>query len=78
MSESAATATATASAEKKLWPELVGEDGESAKKTIESENPNLKVTVGRDGSPMTLDYRTNRVRIWVDEKGLVVYTPTIG
>ncbi|KAK8702978.1 hypothetical protein V6N13_021312 [Hibiscus sabdariffa] len=81
MSESPATATATATAtaaEKKSWPELVGKDGECAKKTIESENPNLTVIVARDGSPMTMDFRTNRVRVWVDEKGLVVRTPTVG
>ncbi|KAK8693113.1 hypothetical protein V6N13_070707 [Hibiscus sabdariffa] len=74
MSESPATATATA----EVVAGVGRKDGECAKKTIESENPNLTVVVARDGSPMTMDFRTNRVRVWVDEKGLVARTPTIG
>ncbi|MBA0560333.1 hypothetical protein Golob_017237 [Gossypium lobatum] len=64
--------------EKKSWPELVGTNGESAKETIERENRNVKAVVLLDGSPATMDFRSNRVQVWVDGNGLVVRAPTIG
>ncbi|MBA0686248.1 hypothetical protein Goari_013859, partial [Gossypium aridum] len=48
--------------EKKSWPELVGTNGESAKETIERENRNVKAVVLLDGSPATMDFRSNRVQ----------------
>lgn len=30
-----------------------------------------------DGSPVTLDYRTDRVRVFVDKNGIVTETPVI-
>ncbi|KAL4363857.1 hypothetical protein GQ457_04G027470 [Hibiscus cannabinus] len=63
---------------KKSWPELVGTKGESAKETIHKENSDLNVLVLKDGSATTRDFRPNRVRVFVDENGLVVRAPTIG
>ena len=31
-----------------------------------------------EGSPVTLDYRMDRVRVFVDTKGIVRNTPTVG
>ena len=63
---------------KKEWPELVGMDGEEAAKKIREENPGLDVSVLQVGSPVTLDFRTDRVRIFVDCNGKVAQPPTIG
>lgn len=64
---------------KKEWPELVGKDGQEAAKIIKEENPCLKeVIVLPDGSQVTQDYRTDRVRIFVDCNDKVVRTPVIG
>ncbi|OMP09307.1 Proteinase inhibitor I13, potato inhibitor I [Corchorus olitorius] len=54
---------------KSSWPELVGENGETAKTTIETENPYLDVDVVQQGIPIFLDYRSNRVHVFVDEQG---------
>ncbi|XVE72986.1 hypothetical protein DITRI_Ditri11bG0081900 [Diplodiscus trichospermus] len=63
---------------KNSWPELVGEKGETAKAAIESENPNVGATVLLEGTPVTRDFRCNRVWVWVNENGQVVRVPTIG
>jgi len=60
------------------WPELVGKTGAEAKATIEEENPSLQVVIVPYGSVVTADYRTDRVRIYVDVEGIVVETPRIG
>ncbi len=31
----------------------------------------------KEGSPMTMDYRTDRVRVIVNERGIVTRVPTI-
>ncbi|KMT10314.1 hypothetical protein BVRB_5g120650 [Beta vulgaris subsp. vulgaris] len=66
------------SQEKTQWPELVGENGKEAAKIIEKENPSLHTIVLLIGSPVTKDYRTDRVRIFVDCKGIVGPIPRIG
>ncbi|KAK8693965.1 hypothetical protein V6N13_071535 [Hibiscus sabdariffa] len=62
---------------KSSWPELVGTNGERAKATIERENPNVGAIVLRDGTPVTRDFRCDRVWVWVDANGRVVRTPII-
>ena len=32
----------------------------------------------KEGSMVTMDYRTDRVRVFVDSKGIVKQTPTVG
>ncbi|KAI3939990.1 hypothetical protein MKW98_029766 [Papaver atlanticum] len=63
---------------KSSWPELVGCRGKTAENTIEYENRNVNAIVIPEGSPVTLDLRCDRVRVFVDKTGKVVQTPVIG
>lgn len=64
--------------QKKEWPELVGKDATEAKELLEKET-NLSVFLVPTGSAMTMDYRTNRVRISFDSAtNKVVKTPRVG
>ncbi|KAF8394317.1 hypothetical protein HHK36_020524 [Tetracentron sinense] len=63
---------------KNSWPELVGENGETAAAKIEKENHNVDAIVLLEGTPVTKDFRCNRVWVWVDEKGNVTRAPRIG
>ncbi|KAE8676220.1 Inhibitor of trypsin and hageman factor [Hibiscus syriacus] len=63
---------------KNSWPELVGTNGESAKTTIENENPDVAAIVLLDGTQVTTDFRCDRVWVWVDRNGQVVRAPRIG
>lgn len=61
------------------WPNLVGMPGQQAKDTIERENTELTlVVIIPDGSPVTADYREDRVRIFVDNDGKVTQIPRVG
>jgi ABC-type glycerol-3-phosphate transport system substrate-binding protein len=60
------------------FPELVGLPGEEAKADLEKKYPNLSVVVVPDGSPVTMDYRDDRVRIFINDEGKVGYPPRIG
>ncbi|KNA21305.1 hypothetical protein SOVF_043910 [Spinacia oleracea] len=63
---------------KKSWPELVGKDGNEAAEIIKSENCFVKLTVVLlEGTPVTKDFRCDRVRVFVDACGKVVETPVI-
>ncbi|KAI3668058.1 hypothetical protein L6452_43133 [Arctium lappa] len=59
------------------WPELVGKNGEDAAVKIEQENPHVHAIVILDGTPVTKDFRCDRVRVWVDCHGTVIRTPII-
>ena len=75
----ASSGSGTMSADTKTsWPELVNVSGESAKKLIEEANPNLKVQIVPENSMVTMDYRMDRVRIFVDANGMVSKPPRIG
>ncbi|KAJ0247401.1 hypothetical protein HA466_0168170 [Hirschfeldia incana] len=65
---------------KTSWPELVGSDGRYAASVIECENPGVKAIVILQGSPVTFDFRCDRVWVWVDKEvdGTVVGVPTVG
>eukprot|EP00041_Stephanoeca_diplocostata_P006948 m.96108 g.96108 ORF g.96108 m.96108 type:complete len:181 (+) comp16636_c0_seq2:201-743(+) len=64
---------------KKEWPELVGVNGKQAAQTIRDERPDLtRVEVVPADSMMTMDFRLDRVRVMVDEKGVVTQTPHLG
>ncbi|ESN93030.1 hypothetical protein HELRODRAFT_69476 [Helobdella robusta] len=64
---------------KTSWPELVGKCGEEAKAIVLRERPDLsEVEVIRDNSPVTMDYREDRVRIFTDEHGKVSCPPSCG
>ena len=68
--------------EKESWPELVGYNGKEAAAIIEKANPCLHTYICPydqiSANCNTLDYRTDRVRIVVNEKGIVKLVPRIG
>ncbi|CAK9318709.1 unnamed protein product [Citrullus colocynthis] len=64
---------------KSSWPELVGKAGKEAEKIIEKENPLVDAIIVDEGSMVILDFRCDRVWVWVDSKtGVVTRTPFIG
>ncbi|KAK1428381.1 hypothetical protein QVD17_17214 [Tagetes erecta] len=63
---------------KSSWPELVGSTGDAAAAKIEEENPLVDAIVLRDGTPVTADFRCDRVRVWVNSSRVVVRPPNIG
>ncbi|KAL3849943.1 hypothetical protein ACJIZ3_011825 [Penstemon smallii] len=65
------------STRKNEWPELVGAKGEAAAAVIERENPHVNAIVLKDGTPVTRDFRCDRVWVWVDKHGIVVRPPRI-
>eukprot|EP00539_Tryblionella_compressa_P015231 CAMPEP_0178835808 /NCGR_PEP_ID=MMETSP0746-20121128/11830_1 /TAXON_ID=913974 /ORGANISM="Nitzschia punctata, Strain CCMP561" /LENGTH=67 /DNA_ID=CAMNT_0020498419 /DNA_START=196 /DNA_END=399 /DNA_ORIENTATION=- len=60
------------------FPELTGLPGEEAKAKIEKEYPSLLVQVIPEDSMVTMDYREDRVRIFVDASGKVARDPRPG
>jgi len=64
------------------WPDVVGQTGTQAKAEIESSCVDggeiLDVQIVKDGGMVTMDYRTDRVRVWVDGNGVVVRAPIVG
>jgi hypothetical protein len=67
-----------ASSTKGSWPELVGKTGEEAKAAIKKERPELDVHVLPNNSMVTMDFRTDRVRIFVDDHKKVTNAPKCG
>lgn len=65
---------------RRQWPELVGKDGEEAKQVIiATGGPGIKsVDIIPEGSMVTFDFRSDRVRISVDSCGKVAKTPIVG
>ena len=61
--------------QKTQWPELVGQPGEEAKATIEQAGYKLVQIVQLGKQVVTMDYRQDRVRIWVDDGGKVGACP---
>ncbi|CAF1476115.1 unnamed protein product [Adineta steineri] len=68
----------TPSVSKQQWPELVGEKGEDAVKIIKQETGFTNVVTVQQGSPVTMDFRTDRVRVIITDKDIVATIPTIG
>ncbi|KAL1547154.1 hypothetical protein AAHA92_23661 [Salvia divinorum] len=63
---------------KTSWPELVGKNGDDAAAVVESENRHVNAIVLKDGTPVTRDFRCDRVWVWVDDHGVVVRAPKVG
>jgi len=72
---STATAAPECGGPKTSWPEVVGLSVEEAKKVILKDKPDADIVVLPTGSPVTMDYRPNRVHIFVDT---VAQTPHVG
>ncbi|WOG94269.1 hypothetical protein DCAR_0313562 [Daucus carota subsp. sativus] len=62
---------------KALWPELVGQKGNVAAAKIQKENPRVHAIVLPEGSATTMDFRCDRVWVFVNKYGLVVAPPQI-
>ncbi|XP_006363669.1 trypsin inhibitor 1-like [Solanum tuberosum] len=64
---------------KDTWPELLGVPARLARETIQKENPRL-TNVGNvlNGSPVTQDFRCDRVRLFVNVLDFVVQIPRVG
>jgi len=60
-------------AEVRSWPEVVGQKGEIVAQQIRAQG--YTVFVIPEGSPVTMDYRLDRVRIYVNAAGNVVDVP---
>jgi hypothetical protein len=59
--------------------ELVGVNREAVAATIVRENPkDIGTVIVKEGMVVTMDFRRDRVRIWVDKNGTVKQTPQIG
>ncbi|XP_031473017.1 inhibitor of trypsin and hageman factor-like [Nymphaea colorata] len=64
---------------KSSWPELVGLYGQIAPLIIKAENPYVKESfVIKEGTVVPLDFRCDRVRVWVKPNGIIYKPPTIG
>ncbi|CAF2295624.1 unnamed protein product, partial [Brassica rapa] len=63
---------------KNSWPELLGTNGDHAASVIERENSRVDAMVILDGTPVTGDFRCDRVRVRVDRNRIVVQVPTTG
>nr|AAA33816.1 proteinase inhibitor I [Solanum tuberosum] len=63
---------------KQRWPELIGVPTKLAKGIIEKENSLItNVQILLNGSPVTMDYRSNRVRLFDNILGDVVQIPRV-
>ncbi|XP_060176549.1 proteinase inhibitor I-B-like [Lycium barbarum] len=64
---------------KDTWPELLGVPATLARQTIQNENSNItNVPSILNGSPVTTDFRCDRVRLFVNVLDFVVQTPRVG
>ncbi|MCD7470238.1 hypothetical protein HAX54_009955 [Datura stramonium] len=64
---------------KERWPELLGVPAKLAREIIRKENPKLTNILSiQNGSPVTQDFRCDRVRLFVNVLDFVVQIPRIG
>ncbi|PWA72980.1 proteinase inhibitor I13 [Artemisia annua] len=63
---------------KKSWPALVGTSGEIAASIIESEHEGVDAFIMEEGSFVSTDIRCDRVRVFIDDNGIVKEVPKIG
>lgn len=63
-----------------LWPELVGISATDAEYILRENEPYLCVEVldVNDTDDLTLEYDAQRVQLFVDKNGKVLYTPQAG
>jgi len=63
---------------KSTWPEVVGMTGDEAKEQIAKDRPDVQINVLPEVSPVTMDFRPDRVRIFVNNDQKVVAAPRCG
>ncbi|KAL4452642.1 hypothetical protein ABPG75_008304 [Micractinium tetrahymenae] len=62
--------------QKNSWPELVGQKAEEVKAALEAELPaGIRIFLVPQGSMVTMDFRTDRIRVFYDEGTQLVVTP---
>ena len=64
--------------EKRKFPEYVGLSGEEVKSKLKSERPAMTIQIVNLGDMVTMDFREDRIRIWVDDNGIVAKPPKVG
>nr|3CI2_A Chain A, CHYMOTRYPSIN INHIBITOR 2 [Hordeum vulgare] len=60
------------------WPELVGKSVEEAKKVILQDKPEAQIIVLPVGTIVTMEYRIDRVRLFVDKLDNIAQVPRVG
>nr|1Y3B_I Chain I, chymotrypsin inhibitor 2 [Hordeum vulgare] len=60
------------------WPELVGKSVEEAKKVILQDKPAAQIIVLPVGTIVTMSYRIDRVRLFVDRLDNIAQVPRVG
>ncbi|TXG58654.1 hypothetical protein EZV62_016483 [Acer yangbiense] len=63
---------------KREWPEVVGLTAEEAEKKIKEDKPGVHVHVVPSNCFVTMDFRQDRVRLFVDDSRKVERPPMIG
>ncbi|GJP55824.1 hypothetical protein CLOM_g14852 [Closterium sp. NIES-68] len=65
---------------KTSWPEVLGMTGEEARDYIQAAVPqcNWTIEIIPFGAFVTMDYRSDRIRIFEDENGKVTTAPVVG
>ncbi|CAN4100362.1 unnamed protein product [Withania somnifera] len=58
--------------------ELLGVTAEEAERKIKEEKPEVKIHIIPPNSMVTMDFRLDRVRLFVDESGKVAQEPRLG
>nr|ABW71792.1 chymotrypsin inhibitor-2 [Hordeum vulgare f. agriocrithon] len=64
--------------QKTKWPELVGKSVEEAKKVILQDKPEAQIIVLPVGTIVTIEYRIDRVRLFVDRLDNIAPVPRVG
>ncbi|KAF6981877.1 hypothetical protein CFC21_000339 [Triticum aestivum] len=60
------------------WPELVGKSVEEAKKVILQDKSEAQIVVLPVGTIVTMEYRIDRVRLFVDCLDKIAQVPRVG
>ena len=63
---------------KSSWPELVGVNATLAATAIAHDRPDVAVEVLPPGAPVIPDFNPARVRVFIDNNGIVNKVPVIG
>ncbi|KDP35674.1 hypothetical protein JCGZ_09112 [Jatropha curcas] len=66
------------SAKKTIWHDLVGLTVEEAERKIKEEMPGAEIQVVQPDCFVTMDFKRNRIRLFLDSSGLIARAPRIG
>mgnify|MGYP002413901021 CR=1 FL=1 len=71
-------AGAIAGSTKASWPEVVGWPATQAVTQINADRPDVAIEVVPNGTTVAPGYNAERVRVFIDNNGIVSQTPVIG